>query len=107
MDSSGAQEISRVGPDGWAWASSPGAFTVPPWCKLLRILCPAPAGATSLSTASSPGRTRDAAWALKPWETGFPDTRPPWNETAMEREGTHPAQSGTPGRWMEGTSAGL
>lgn len=29
MDSSGAQEISRVGPDGWAWASSPGAFTVP------------------------------------------------------------------------------
>lgn len=70
MGSSGAQEINRVGPDSWAWASSPGAFTVLPWCELLRVLCPAPAGATS------PGRTRDGAWALKPWETGFPGARP-------------------------------
>lgn len=59
VGSSGAQETSRMGSKGRTRANSPAASRVLSWCELLSILHPAPDGRACLSTAPSPGRTRD------------------------------------------------
>lgn len=79
-----------VGSGGWTQASSPRAFGALPWCELLSILGPVPAGRNFLSAAPSPGRTRDSTWALKLGGIGYsvacPHGMKQW--PAKERGGT-------------------
>lgn len=97
-----------MGSNGWALESSPEASRVPPQCELLSALCPTFARSSFLSTAPSPGRTRDGAWAPKSWENGYPLAHSHgMTDSAHQRreeEGQILGQSRARSRWMEGKS---
>lgn len=65
-----------MGSKGQTQANSLDESRVLSWCELLSVLWPTPDGRTFLSTASSPGRTRDGAWSPKPRGTGCPAVHP-------------------------------
>lgn len=110
-----ASPLAHRGPGDWqsgssgrAQASSPSRVLPDMSCS---AVCPTHAGRTFLSTAPSPGRTRDGSWALRPWGTGCPVAHlhgvTDSGQQRREEEGRILVQSRAPSRWMEGKSPGL